>query len=427
MVTMIRRSMFFVLFLLALAMVGNTAAYVYTFQDGDVSDFTGIKGNEYTNPQTTYTPTTGAYPYSDTICARFYTSVGRFNGFKHLVSYPTNYWAYTVRWFDAPYSDGYFKLYNSNGAQSASISFSSHWIQPRFQGERIEFVRDGSTVYYYRNGALSQTMNIGSTIPYFWGIYLGSGNYYVGRTYGIDDVVVGTNEERDVVSCPPQGWWLAKDIFDPGFSGLYSAYNTQVYTDSMHISYANDDGSATINIKHVPTGEIVYSETVSNYAGIITIDLSDVFFDSGAPYGKYRVYSEGTTAYDTITYKGVAITGTNIFFDAETYEDNDPIGLSYNISESHWIPTSYTYKVCIQDQGFDEVESWVINDRPAPGSKDTTVSETNYPNSGYYYACLYAIDRSSGEEILLEYDEAYIDVSWTDPGSVTLKGRPMTQ
>lgn len=422
MVIGMRRSIFFILIvLLAItAMAGHAAAYVYTFQDSDdMDDWVLLTDTSHT------TMAHETYEYSDTykmrlsVMSRYY----QFGGVRayHEISYPTNYWAFTTNLYAA--GDDYFYIWWYDIDKNVIQSFASA-DEAAYTG-RVECIRSGSPphIYIYVDGVYMADAGEAVTVPYYIGLgSLKSGSYHESAHFRFDDIVIGTNEEHDVVSGPPQIWWLAKDIFDPGFSGLYSAYNTQVYADTMHVSYANDDGSATINIKHVATGEIVYSETVSDYAGVLTVNLTETFFDSGAPYGVYRIYSAGTTAYDTIEYKGVAITGTNIIFDAETYEDNDPIGLSYNISESHWIPASYTYKVCIQDQGFDEVESWTITDRPAPGSKDTTVSETNYPNSGYYYGCLYAIDRSSCEEILLEYDEAYIDVSWIDPGSVTIEG-----
>ncbi|MDD5048932.1 MAG: hypothetical protein PHH09_08380 [Methanoregulaceae archaeon] len=213
---------------------------------------------------------------------------------------------------------------------------------------------------------------------------------------------------------------MAKDFYDPGFSGLYSDYDTQVYADTMHISYANDDGAANIIIEHIDSGEVVCQTAVSSYAGIITIDLSDVFFDSGAPYGQYRVYSEGTDAYDTVTYQGITTTGTNCNWDDTEYVDGATATIGYNISETYWMTDDYTYELRIEDADFDELDSWSIITRPVSAEREVTVSTALFPTSGYYYCGLYAIDKSSGEEILMCYDYAYMYLAGS--GEVIVEG-----
>lgn len=149
---------------------------------------------------------------------------------------------------------------------------------------------------YYYNGVLGGTGTIGSTIPYYIGI--GKNGYYQMASYW-DNIVIGTSEEHNVISCPPQTWFVAKDIFDPGFSGLYSAPDTQVYTNAMHCSYATDDGNAMVVIEHVGTGTQVYTTNITNsYSGILTLNLTSMLFDSGAPFGKYRVWITGSSAED---------------------------------------------------------------------------------------------------------------------------------
>ncbi len=282
--------------------------------------------------------------------------------------------------------------------------------------DRFEFIRSGSTLTVYKNGIVYTSANIGSTVPY----YAGFGTQLVGvglpmNTWSsFDDLVIGTNEEHNVISCPPQSWFVAKDIFDPGFSGLYSAVDTQEYTDAMHCSYANDDGSSTIKVAHVGTGTVYDTQTVSNYAGIVTINLTTTLFNSGAPYGQYRVYIDGTSAEDYFWYKAIATSGTSVQWDDTEYTNGDTATVTFSISEGNWDADTYTYRVEIWDENLDETSSQYLPARPIATNKTYSVAEgTTFPATGTYYCVLTATDISSGEEILLVYDDCYV----TLPGS----------
>jgi hypothetical protein len=402
-------------FLLVLLLgASHAAAYQYTFQDADDLD-----DWEFDPENGGGSIARGQDSYSDTYFIRvgYSTVVCESSGYaRHEISYPTNYWAVTVRGHTASSNwRGYkIKLWDSGGnyiAAYCSDEFSA--------GDRIEFVRSGSTLYIYRNGVYFTATNIGTTLPYYVGFgtrVCGSGTMY---SY-YDDIVIGTNEEHDVVSCPPSDWWIAKDFYDPGFSGLYSDYDTQVYADTMHIRYANDDGAANIIIEHIESGEVVCQTAVSSYAGIITIDLSDVFFDSGAPYGQYRVYSEGTDAYDTVTYSGITTSGTSVEWDETDYVDGDTGTILYSISETYWMTDDYTYKLVLEDTDFTDLQTWSIITRPVSAEKEVSISTSLFPTSGYYYACLYAVDKSSGEEIMMAYDYAYMYLAGS--GEVIVEG-----
>jgi len=378
-------------FLLVLLLaITQAAAYVYTFQDGSYDGWTGSPGNI----------AVVTAPYSDTKQVRSSSSGPDPYFIKSTQSYPTNYWAATFRDDDA--LETHFRLYDSGGSVIGTWILTDHPASMPVIGERVEIIREGTTLKYYKDGVFQRNLGTVTTVPYFcgWGMYA--------TNFDWDDLVIGTSEEHDVIGCPPQDWWIAKDFYDPGFSGLYSDYDTQVYADTMHVSYANDDGSMNIIIEHQATGEVVCQTAVSSYAGIISIDLSDVFFDSGAPYGQYRVYSEGTDAYDTVTYRAITTSGTSIEWDDTEYVDGDTGTLSYSISETYWMTDDYTYKLVIEDADFTDMQTWSLITRPVSAEKSVSISTTLFPASGYYYACLYAVDKSSGEEILMCYDYAYM-------------------
>jgi len=370
-------------------MVGHAAAYQFTFDpDGDDLDF--WDGNIV------------ATIYSDNyvnVCGNF---------LWQDVAYPSNYWAFTV--LNSGPNQGQLNFKDINNVKiypTYGVAWKTTWETY----DRVEYTRVGSTVYEYKNGVLQGSHNIGSTIPYYIYTYCLSSKY--------DNVVIGTNEEHDVVSGPPSTWWVAKDIFDPGFSGLYSDYDTQVYVDTMHISYANDDGSMTITVTH-SGGTVVNTTVVSDYAGIIEYNLTEMLFESGAPYGHYIVASSGTDAFDTFTYQGITTTGTNCNWDDTEYVDGDTATIGYNIGETYWMTDDYTYELRIEDTDFDEMDSWSIITRPVGAEREVTVSTSLFPTSGYYYCGLYAIDKSSGEEILMCYDYAYMYLAGS--GEVIVEG-----
>jgi hypothetical protein len=304
----------------------------------------------------------------------------------------------------------FFQLYDI----SESV-FYTYQLSGCADGQRWEFVRSGTTLNIYRNGVLVTSPSIGSTVPYYGGFGTSSKTSFP-VTSEYDDVVIGTNEDHNIISCPPQTWFVVKDIVDSGFSGLYSAPNTQVYAAAMHSSYATDDGNATVTVTG-PGGVVDTYNIESSYAGIITWNLTSMLFNSGAPYGIYTVSIDGTTS-DTFAYKGVATSGTSIEWDNTTYIEDQLATMEYSIAESYWLTEDYTYKITIEDTDFEELWGLNVVSRPVEDTDAVWVTQDLFPVSDYYYCCLYAIDKSSQEELLLDADYAYMDVDWLGNGVI---------
>ncbi|MDD4921630.1 MAG: hypothetical protein PHS30_04020 [Bacteroidales bacterium] len=351
--------------------------------------------------------------YNDLLIGKITYGSGDVNGVYWETAYPTNYIGYTlVTWTSTHmYGSPAFYLLSDSKAYICG-KYNNSWTNRA----RIEIKREGTSINYYVNGQYTETNGGQPTIPAYYVI----GQYHTDacKVY-IDDVVIGTNEEHNVISCPPQTWFVAKDIVDPGFSGLYSAPNTQVYASAMHSSYATDDGSATVTV--TGPGGVVDTETVSSYAGIITWNLTEMLFTSGAPYGQYTVSIDGSSASDTFTYKAVATSGTSIAWDNTTYLEDQLATMTYSVAESYWLTDDYTYKITIEDQDFEELWSLAVVSRPVADTDGVWVTQELFPLSAYYYCCLYAVDKSSLEEILLDADYAYMDVDWLG-GGVTVNG-----
>ena len=328
----------------------------------------------------------------------------------YATSFPTTDWAVYA-------GSGYAMRFRTLDSGASSID---HIALSGARTALFNIVRvPGYYLNVYINGVYSHRDSTPGTTPYYAKIF----SYYASqRTTNVYLMSYGEDEERNLVVTHPSTYFIAKDFINPAFSGLYSSLDNAVWADRFYARYISDTPEKNITIKNKATGETIYSHATTGVAGTYQFDLAEIFFNSDLPYGIYTIAMDGSTQSQDIPYKGIVTTGTTIEWDNTTYSVYDTALMEYSISEQYWVPESYTYKVSVLDQGFDEVEEWVITERPTSESKSTTISETNYPYSGYYYACLYAVDRSSQEEILLEFDEAYIDVSWNEIGSVTIEG-----
>lgn len=376
--------------LAVLVLVGQAGATIYDFQnEADTSapeDWVKTGGSLYINTA----------EFTDTFCLH---GGGSSSTWMINAENPTNYWAFT----HLPYGGGYgITFFKSGGAAIVSLSLPSMSIY-----DRVEIIRSSNTYKTYINGALYSTSGYYADVPYCFGFYIQSSSFYV------DDVVVGTSEEHNVIGCPPQTWFVAKDIFDGGFSGLYDVVDHQISASTMHVSYANDDGTATVVVEHVGQGTVVNTTTVNSYAGVVSYNLTTMLFNSGAPYGQYRVWITGSGASDTFWYKAIATSGTSVQWDDTAYSDGDEATITFSVSEGNWDTDNYGYCVEIWDESLNEVESWAIPSRPVATNKTIDVNTANFGTSGTFYCVLTATDISSGEEILLVYDDATISL----PGS----------
>lgn len=386
-----------------LMLIQQVGAYVYRDYTDIVADWTLPSQFSYTT--NLYGDTTN---YKDIYFYQYYYGASSGNNLIHKISYPTTYWAftcyYTPLWESADWIDiGWLDSGDAGIISARAITSPGTMV-------RIEAVRtshSGSPHFHiYRNGALVGETATASTIPYK--VYFYFRTTYAGY-FQFGDIVIGDTEEKNVVSTIPDTWFVAKDVFNSAFTGLYSATDTQVYTDKMHCTYATDDGSGTVKVAHVGTGTVVNTTTVSSYAGVITYNLTTMLFNSGAPYGKYRVYIDGSTAEDYFWYKAIATSGTSIQWDKSQYAKGETATVTFSIAEPNWDTELYTYRIEIWDENTEQKTSTLITSRPVGATKTYSIDVgTTFPQTGTYYAVLTATDKSSGTEYLLVYDDAYI-------------------
>jgi len=229
-----------------------------------------------------------------------------------------------------------------------------------------------------------------------------------------------TETEYNLVLTHPSTYFIAKDFINPAFSGLYSSLDNAVWADRFYARYISDTPAKNITIKNKATGTTIYSHATTGVCGLYQFNITEIFFDSGVPYGIYTVAMDGSTQSQDIPYMGITTTGTNCNWDDTEYVDGDTATIGYNIGEAYWMTDDYTYELRIEDTDFDELDSWSIITRPVSAEREVTVSTSLFPTSGYYYCGLYAIDKSSGEEILMCYDYAYMYLAGS--GEVIVEG-----
>lgn len=357
-----------------------------------------------------------SYPYTDTKCLRYYTYPAYSGSIVYQTQLVSNYWAFTlIRTYSGPAGGtGYFTIFNSEMS-----SIRSFRLDDKSDGIRIELTRHDNNLYYRIDGGAESLVGTASSIPYYWGFTVSGGLKGFGME--IDNLVVGSTDTNDI-GVIPDSYFIAKDIGDPLFSGLYDSNYDDVYNSYFHTNIGSVLGAGNTTVTITGPDSVVYwSNTTSSYEDVFTHDLT-TFFSIDPPYGIYTATlsnSDGEES-DTFVYKACAITGTSVVWDVSEYETDDIAMITYNIAESHWIPDDYTYVVKIENAALSDMITWDITDRPINATESVTVTTSTFPVTGTYYTTLYAVDRSSGEEILLDYDEAYFDVG--AGGTVVVSG-----
>lgn len=321
----------------------------------------------------------------------------------YATSYPTTDWtAYAS-------SDRRicFQTFDSGGSLIKEVQLTAN--DKPYPATLFRIIREYSGSSYilreYQNGAYYGEWSTAGTTPYY-------GRFFSGETYkyqiNIYLMSYGEDEEKNLVNTHPSWYFIAKDFTNPAFSGLYSSLDNAVWADRFYARYISDTPEKNITIKNKATGETIYSHATTGVAGTYQFDLAEIFFESGVPFGIYTIAMDGSTQSQDIPYQGIVTTGTNCNWDDVEYVDGDTATIGYNISEPYWMTDDYTYELRIEDaENFDEMDSWSIITRPINAEREVDVDTSTFPESGYYYCCLYAIDKSSGEDILMCYDYAY--------------------
>lgn len=409
------RSLFVLVLIGALALVGTAAAYSENFQNGaDIYLYTSYEafspwGIVWISPVETE-----AAPYLDTFRAKHGSSGG--------VTSSTAQAAQQVSWIASnSISGGATKQigatargFGSDGRLSGTLS-ETLFVQNTgtetlynpivFRAIRV----NGKGTLYANDVQVSTGNNNMAAIPYYWTV-----------TDVVDDLIVG-DAGSDVVGVFPRDWYIVKDIISPSLTGLYNEYGNDVYNSEFHVSYSSRGSlaGATISIdgdhqvQAIPQPLIKIRDYTGNYidsaprAGIATFNITQ--FTAAKSYGRHtiRLTTAAGTTDEEFWYQGSATTETAITYDRDIYAPQDSVQITSTIGSAYWNSGLYSYYGAIYDVNTRQFrgQNWTITQETQVHS--TAVSTELFPLSGEYHTLLYAVD-ASGNHILLDTDLAQI-------------------
>jgi hypothetical protein len=284
---------------------------------------------------------------------------------------------------------------------------------------RYELFVYGSKAYLYNNGTQIMVSDDINQPPTYIeaGIFTQSGGSLGSGTSGTtfwDDVVYGDNDEfsAGVVLGSPQleAYQLKKDSVNPAASGFYSVNGTIISNFNMTTTYSfrSPNTPKTVYLKNY-AGSIVGSYTTpegSMFGEIHWPIQSDIFNNTNAIFGYYVTTIPGTVYNnysETIPYVG---SGATIAWGSDTYTDTNTGTISWNVSESYWYPSTYSYKVCVVN-GASGVFIQNTTVTSQTGSISIPFSSSAYPQ-GTYYAELFFTTISDSSEIFAAQDSTAI-------------------
>lgn len=310
------------------------------------------------------------------------------------------YWSYTIKDHDGSGGgEARFWVADISGNYLSSM-VTSGW-------GKVEIKKEGISYYSRINGGEWTWKRDIAATPYY---YAFEGGNTV--TTHFDDIVIGTSQSNDILTTIPDTWFVAKDMRFESYRGVYSSTETVAYLHDLNVKYVVSGTSLPVKVEHIDSGLVVCETTThpTYWADYLTFNVTEMLFEADAPYGLYKIYvdNDNPNCIDTFEYRSTTLSGTIVEWDDTEYVDGDTGTLSFSISETYWMTDDYTYKLVIEDADFTDMQTWSLITRPVSAEKSVSISTTLFPASGYYYACLYAVDKSSGEEILMCYDDAYI-------------------
>lgn len=336
-----------------------------------------------------------------------YTYSG-FNTIYYDTSYPTTEWSAYIATMSThgglnyyPMDSGKSIIVSPVGIETSKDVYYLFKIIRRYTGG----------IYYYDryvNGAFQNSKSAVGTTPYYCAFGLPYASSSPTKLYFLTG---GEDEEENLVITHPSTYFIAKDFTNPAFSGLYSALDSSVWADRFYARYISNTSAKNITIKNKATGVTVYSHATTGVCGLYQFNITEIFFNSGVPYGVYTVALDGSTQSQDIPYMGIVTSGTSVAWNATEYGEDDTAIMTFSIAEGYWDTDSYTYRLEVWDESLNEVEGWAVTSRPVAATKTTTI-DSDYAE-GTYYCVLTATDISSSEEILMTYDTCTVDI----PGS----------
>jgi len=308
-------------------------------------------------------------------------------------------------------------FYDVSGNQIGYTSDLWSYFAPT---HHLEFVKDGDVIKLYKDGVFQA--NVASGIDddiYYFGIRCNANHkthaacarpdYFDIR---IDDVSTGSG---NVIGAIPWDWYIRRDIASPSLSGLYDEGHNKQSDNTMHATYTwhnvqEEDPADTIKMRHVETQTLFDSTAIyTDDDGTLTYNFTELLFHDDYTedlFGLYelQMYKQGeiiATDYFFYKYQTTGCTIGYVNFDKDTYITGALATITTSLDDEDF--NEYNYVVNITDSAGNLQESFDIESTSQQNTWDTTGLD-----SGYYYAFLNAINKTSGFSYTLAYDRAYV-------------------
>ena len=274
-------------------------------------------------------------------------------------------------------------------------------------GGRFSFKRNANSggILLYVNGVVQNSGYVVATTttrPAIYGLYSYSVHGYYqtpGFSITIDDIIQETTTSSRIVGTIPHSWYIKNDILGQTVNGLYNQYGDSVRTTYFNTTYGSDTSlDTTLQLVDITTGSTWESVPISGYAGTATFNLTH-FTESKAPFGQYKIRIGNTADWDTLWYIG---TGASIAWDKNTYVTGSTAKIDYNISSSYYDTSTYSYKIAVMNLYGEYLGTNTTITEPS-GSISKILDSTIF-TTGAYYAEIIATSKSTGSEILMNYD-----------------------
>jgi hypothetical protein len=277
---------------------------------------------------------------------------------------------------------------------------------------RFEVNIVGMQPKYYLNGVLYNTGPVLNIYP----SYLDVGQGGESGTGNFDNIVIGGTDPH-VVGALPSNWTIIKDLLNPTANGVYAWNNaTQAWVlQNSNYFYIDADTSSqqsasseTFNILNTQTGTVVYTKTISNQASpqnTLQIPVSTFLNTSGVSTGQYTAEFAGYPA--SAAYFWVISQGAAINWSQTNYPQNTNGGITYQISNSYYQTSSYTYSIAIVNTAGSTLQTFALNTQS--GTETVSLNSATYP-AGVYYAEVLATPVGGGTASIMTYAAMQITV-----------------
>lgn len=441
-----------VLLMIAPAMADHFENFQTYTADGWVKT-TGWVGNE-----TPLFPATTAWPNSrlsvvgENISARVGTCTAclendaiKTNSIYWDVNYPSNYYAFSVD--SCTFSGGvphalFLLIDDTKTTPYGMFSIDSYCSAGTAAGE-YEIIRNPGTgvITFWRNGTQVLNSPVTSFVSAVPPAYLFFNTFLetpptTEAAMVIDNVHFGSSDPKYWTGTLPQNWTVIKDFINPALSGVYACFpngtcpGDPIRTTYMESRWSRGNGTTGnyVGIKSIGTG--LYYELLSvnpsQYTGLTRNNLSVLTSPVvSAPFGLYEFTIFGGSGANNHAYFWLLGNGAGVAWDRDSYTEDDVATITYSISPAYWDTATYWYYLRVLDQGLETRYSTPIT--AISGSKGLTL-DGSYEDSDVFYATVYAVKKSDGTEILMNYDYMEMDYDTVITGTCynATNSTPMT-